>query len=630
MTITMNSRVKTVTALAIAIAAISAGAMTLVMASHPNAPSNSYLSTFSSYEELSSYLRSTSDSRLYYGNGSEFALNEGSAATDARSQTSYSKTNVQVQGVDEDDTMKTDGRYLYISSGDRVSIVEAYPPENLRNVSVIEAEDLEPAAQENSTVWISGLFVYPGKLIVIGYLQSQYPWLLREDVSAYIQPATFSPRATVYVFDVTNASDPRLELSVGVSGYPTTARMMDNFVYLIDQVSVWQYNDQILVPKLWQNGVASDLELNKIMYDPTAEYPSAFVNVLGVDITNGDSECKSIIAGYASTVYMSHQSLYVTFQKWSGDVFLVNETAAPEEESGTRTTIYKLLVDELTMEPVAKGEVRGWLLNQFSMDENAGNLRVATTTGWGTEALNSVYVLGANLTIVGELADLAPTERIYAARFIGDTLYLVTFRQIDPLFVIDLRDPTNPKVLGELVMPGFSTYLHPVDETHVLGIGQENWSVKISLYDVSDPKNPVEQSKFVLETTSYTLAAWDYKAVLFDLSKELLVIPVESYAMFNDTYGAQYTSGAYVFRVSIEDGISLRGFISHDMSSYYWSYWSSWVQRSAFIGDYLYTISYSLVKVNSLLDLSEIGSLVYYVPSWTYPTYYDGTTVAAP
>jgi len=627
MTINMNSKLKAVMALAIAVTAVSAGAITLVMANHPNTLSDSFLSTFRSYEELSSYLKSTRDSRLFYGNGSEYAMNEGATSTDARSQTPYSKTNVQVQGVDEDDTMKTDGRFLYISSGDRVSIVEAYPPENLRNVSVIEAKDLEATAQENSTVWISGLFVYPGKLIVIGYLQNYYPWIVREDASVYIQPASFEPRATVYVFDITNASDPRLEMSVGVSGYPTTARMIGDFVYLIDQAYVWQYNDQVLVPKLWQNGVGSDLELSNIMYDPTAVYPSAFVNVLAVDITNGDSECKSIIAGYASTVYMSHQSLYVSFQKWSGDVILVNDTATPEDESGTRTTIYKLAVDELSMEPVARGEVKGWLLNQFSMDESAGNLRVATTTGWGSESLNSVYVLGANLTIVGVLTDLAPSESIYAARFIGDILYLVTFRQIDPLFVIDLRDPTNPKVLGELVMPGFSTYLHPVDETHVLGIGQENWSVKISLFDVSDPMNPVEQSKFVLETTSYSLAGWDHKAVLFDLSKELLVIPVESYTIFNDTYGAKYTSGAYVFRVSIEDGISLRGFVTHDMPSYYWS---GWVQRSAFIGDYLYTISYSLLKVNSLLDLSEVGSLVYYVPSWMYATYDDGTTVAAP
>jgi len=237
---------------------------------------------------------------------------------------------------------------------------------------------------------------------------------------------------------------------------------------------------------------------------------------------------------------------------------------------------------------------------------------------------NSVFVLDPNLNIIGELNDIAPTERIYSTRFVDDTLYMVTFRQVDPLFVIDLSDPTHPRIAGELEMPGFSNYLHPVDATHVLGIGSESNNVKVSLYDVSDPTAPVEQSKFVLDFSySGSDAQYDHKAVLFDLEKELLVIPLYGYGVDSqDSNGsvwmtASYISGALCLRVSLSDGISFRGIIEHTSNS---GYYTESVFRSLYIGEYLYTISYSTVKASLLTDLSEVSSLIY----WSYETYRYG------
>jgi uncharacterized secreted protein with C-terminal beta-propeller domain len=186
----------------------------------------------------------------------------------------------------------------------------------------------------------------------------------------------------------------------------------------------------------------------------------------------------------------------------------------------------------------------------------------------------------------------------------------VTFRQVDPFFVIDLSVPANPRVLGQLHMPGFSSYLHPVDGTHILGIGMENSSVKISLFDVSDPKAPVELSRYTISNYSWSIALWDYKCILFDSEKELLVVPVTAYG--NLSY-YDWRSSAYVFNVSAGDGVMLRGIVDHGNGTV--------ISRSMYIGDYLYTVSDSMIKVNSLIDLSEIAQLVYrtWSDEWRMP-----------
>jgi uncharacterized secreted protein with C-terminal beta-propeller domain len=260
---------------------------------------------------------------------------------------------------------------------------------------------------------------------------------------------------------------------------------------------------------------------------------------------------------------------------------------------------------------------------------------------------NNVYVLDDGLKVVGKLEGLAPGEKIYSARFMGNRAYLVTFKKIDPLFVVDLKDPENPKVLGELKIPGFSDYLHPYDENHIIGVGKDAvdegsfaWyqGVKIGLFDVSDPGNPVEISNYVIGdrgTDSYVLN--DHKAFLFSREKNLLVLPI-SLAKIDENkypegvppnaYGDFVWQGACVFNVSTGNGFVFKCGITHrenynvDYSyppfiSYLYPYSADYlVKRSLYIGDVIYTVSDKLIKMNNLDNLSEINEIT--LPGYIY------------
>jgi inhibitor of cysteine peptidase len=309
-----------------------------------------------------------------------------------------------------------------------------------------------------------------------------------------------------------------------------------------------------------------------------------------------------------------------------------------------KTIINKFSIDGLDVEFVAQGNVLGNVLNQFSMDEFDGYFRIATTTGnsWDEKnpQENHLYVLNDDLDIVGKLDDLAPNERIYSARFMGDKAYLVTFKNIDPLFVIDLSNPKNPEVLGELKIPGYSDYLHPYDETHLIGIGKDTESfkvewgdgervipsgVKLALFDVSDLSNPkVIDSVVIGDRGTQSDALYDHKAFLFDKNKDIMVLPI-TVAKIDEskypegieswTYGDYVFMGAYVYGVDLEDGFSLKAKITHldsDLKSleYYLEY-DKKIQRSLYINDVLYTLSQSKIMANDMSnDFEDIKSII--------------------
>jgi uncharacterized secreted protein with C-terminal beta-propeller domain len=305
-----------------------------------------------------------------------------------------------------------------------------------------------------------------------------------------------------------------------------------------------------------------------------------------------------------------------------------------------KTVLHRIHIENGEISIAADGEVTGYVLNQFSMDEYEGYFRIATTSQMTSfpekpspilHLQNNVYILNMDLDIVGKLENIAPGENIHSARFMGDICYLVTFRKVDPLFVINLSDPHNPEILGELEITGYSDYLHVYDGSHVIGVGKEtvgaeegdfSWyqGVKISLFDVTDVTEPIELAKYEIGnrgTDSPVLR--DHKAFLFDKEKNILVIPV-SVAEIDESqypngvppyaYGEIVWQGAYVFTISLtlEEKIMLRGNITHvengdvHNNSYH-------ITRTLYMGEVLYTISESKIKMNSLLDLSEINEL---------------------
>jgi inhibitor of cysteine peptidase len=215
-----------------------------------------------------------------------------------------------------------------------------------------------------------------------------------------------------------------------------------------------------------------------------------------------------------------------------------------------------------------------------------------------------------SLNIVGELPNLAPGERIYSARFMSDRCYLVTFKQVDPFFVIDLSNPTEPKVLGYLKIPGFSGYLHPYDENHIIGIGKQDNNVKLSLFNVTNVTAPTETAKFIVSGDwSDSTVLTDHKAFLFDKSKQLLALPVSISFMDSRYYTKNYWQGAYVFNITLSDGFVLRGNVTHQENSV--GGWESGyrVKRALYIENVLYTMSDKKMKMNNLEDLALLNDI---------------------
>jgi len=602
------------------------------------------------------------------------AEKSGVDSSDGASAQDYSQTNIQVQGVDEPDIVKNDGKYIYTISSGNVVIINAFPPESMDLVGKIEIKN--PI----------NLFIKENQLIIFS---NQYSGVEGSLVSIY---------------DVSDKSNPELIKEIEVNGYYVDARMIENHIYLISN-RYTGYGDVVL-PYLMVDGVQEKIAATDISYFPYPDSGYSFTSILSVNIEDYTYDSETYLLGSSYTIFVSEDNIYLTGSKRlknedyfgelveevllpilpekqkseikdlldSDDPFYIvqreinevvedysmsltgkekaefdNELSERFEEFSIslqkrleQTIIHKIKIDEGQIEYLNNGAVPGYVLNQFSMDEHEGYFRIATTTGnsWGrSDSLNHMYVLDENLKIVGEVEDLAKGERIYSVRFLGDRAYMVTFRQVDPLFVVDLTDPTNPEVLGQLKVTGYSSYLHPYDENHVIGIGKEATEegrvqgLKIALFDVSDVENPIERAKYeVKQQWSDSNALYDHKAFLFDKEKELLVLPVSYSVEVGVSEGPwrypiyNYWQGAYVFNIN-EEEISVRGKVAHsenEKQDYSWLYQ---IQRSLYMDDTLYTISSQLVKANNLDTLEEINSVELPVPDYRdYPIleYGDG------
>jgi inhibitor of cysteine peptidase len=256
------------------------------------------------------------------------------------------------------------------------------------------------------------------------------------------------------------------------------------------------------------------------------------------------------------------------------------------------TGIVKVALDSLNV--TANGNIPGRPLNQFSLDEYQDNLRIATTVGgnwWGiglinsaSESANDVYILDKNLNQIGAIKDLGLTERIYSARFIEDKGYLVTFRQTDPFFVLDLSNPNNPKKAGELKIPGFSSYLHPLAKNMILGVGQENSRVKLSIFDVSNPTNPSELNKYNLDEY-WTEVSNNHHAFLQDADHQIFFLPG--------------SKGGYVFSYN-DNKLSLQKAASDIVA-----------KRALYINDYLYIIGENKLVVLNEKTWEKVNQLDY-------------------
>jgi len=591
-------------------------------------PGPSEISRFSSYQELKEFVNvNTQDKGMLVTPGRFWAgaaEEEGDASAPAASD--HSTTNIQVAGVDEADIVKTDGEYIYVVSGNKTIIVKAYPPEQAQIVSQIELEGI-----------IMGIFVNGDRLVLFEQEMPYYVYYddvpaVKESYMPYVSPQIF-----IKVYDVSDRENPQLQREISANGQYVSSRMIGDYAYVVTNEPVYEEEGEVNLPEIHCGGNETEVSATDIYYSNVSDYYYMYTTIIAVNTQNDAQEptYETILLGASSNLYVSLSNVYLTFPVWGTDIL------GREVWDSPKTSIHRLHIAGAEMDYVASGEVPGMVLNQFSMDEYDGYFRVATTT-YGETTGNHVYILDMDLNIVGSLENLAPGEMIYAARFMGERGYMVTFRQVDPLFVIDLSDPTNPRELGYLKVTGYSDYLHPYDENHLIGIGKETteegdfaWyqGVKISLFDVSDVSNPQEIDKLEIgDRGSDSPVLWDHKAFLFDKSRNLMVIPVLE-AKVDETkysaeelawaYGEPVYQGAYVFHVSVDGGISLQGRITHieniaDPEKEYYYYYSPFaVERSLYIEDVLYTISQAKIKMNNLEDLGYINEVLLPNSSWT-------------
>lgn len=609
----------------------------------------------------------------------------------------YSKTNVQVEGVDEADIIKTDGKHIFALVKNSLYVIDAYPANNMNILSKIEFKSRP-----------QDIYINDGKLVVFGY---DNDILERSRSLNFIRRNSFT---FVKVFDLSDPKKPTQVRDLDLEGTYTNSRMIGDYVYFITTSYNHYYIDnEPVLPRILEDGnvIPNACSGNEKCFVPDVYYfdmPYSsynFTSITAVNIADNSQDVTGDVYLLSSgqNIYSSLSNMYITYTKYLSEYELEMEMTkemvlpklsekdrekvgsieavenyilSPQEkqnkvlgiiqrhiqnlpiseqeklenelEIGMRaryediskelekTVIHKIAINKGDLEYVTYGEVTGHVLNQFSMDESEGYFRIATTKNrnWSrfseveTKSYNNMYILDENLEIVGGIEGLAQDERIYSVRFMQDRAYMVTFKQTDPLFVIDLSTPSDPIVLGELKIPGFSSYLHPYDKNTLIGIGKDTEEkengrvitkgIKISLFDVSDVKDPKEADTYVLgDSGSDSIALNDHKAFLFSREKNLMVIPATTRETINGVSGSRTTfSGGAVFSITA-DKIELRGRIDHNSENYvadtdYWmgyNYYDNTVKRSLYIDDVLYTFSNNFIKANDLKDLSEIKDL---------------------
>jgi len=595
----------------------------------------------------------------------------------------YSTTNVQVENVDEPDYLKNDAKYVYIVSKNTLSIIDAYPAESAKLVLKI-ALDIESQYIQNMFLNDDRLVIfYNGQsqdeiiplfdfiprpsynpvthALIVDVTDKEKPEILKD----YTIDGHFRDARMIgdYAYFVTNSNidyqHPRLPIIMERS---ELVMVPDAFYF--DNIERFSNFNTLTAIDIFGDTINSETFLmgysgtiyvseNNFYLTYQQNLPYGFyensnrdrffdvvVPLLPAEIQEqiktiqNDSSLSS--ARQWSEISDVMQDSYNQMSKSQKESLFdkireaLNEYDTRIQEESRKTIIHKISIDEGNLEYIAKGSVPGRLLNQFSMDEHDDRFRIATTVEYytqykGTIRSNAVYVLDEDLKVVGGLDEIAPDESIFSARFMGDRLYLVTFQQIDPFFVIDLSSDT-PKILGELKIPGFSNYLHPYDEDHVIGVGRDTkeigsgrvqqLGVKIALFDVSDVSDPIVIDDFIIgDSSTHSEALNNHKAFFFDKKKNILSIPISSDVKSLDgisdakMIAPDYNrwNGFYVFGLDTKDGINLKGTVTHsDNDSRYYGMGNS---RTFYIEEVLYTASDLYLKMNSINNLDDINSI---------------------
>ncbi len=610
----------------------------------------------------------TSDCLRYASAGNGLAVSDSaSTGSTAARPSSVSTTNNQVASVDEADQVKTDGEYIYLVQGSELRIVKAWPAEGAQLVS-----------RFTFTGQAKKLFVQGNRaLVYVSQARSNLAgsgalWMRSQGSDCtYGYDCDFSGDGTatqLIVFDITDRAAPKLVRQIDAPGSLIAARRIGNAVHTVLSIAelgvpqLETYYNSVCGSPLTGDALAAEVEKIEAIrarnnaaidasvfdvsvlaregdralsatdcsdfYKETVGTGTGVTTVLSLDMVQDGAPKLANIVSRAGAVYASAASLYVSVRQTPGGS--VWYTGVPAEEA---STVHRFNIGETPNITgyVGSGIVPGHVLNQFSMDEFEGVLRIATSKGRVPDPdVNSVVSVlrteGASLNVVGQVGGIAPTEDVRSVRFQGPRGYLVTFKKTDPLFVLDLADPTKPAVVGELKIPGFSTYMHPLDSTHLLALGYEADEqgtfayfngIQLQIFDVTQPTQPTLLQKKVYGTRgSSSSALTDHLGFTFLPDRELLTLPINiCEGGGNGSYGTLAFSGVVALNVDIAEGFTELGRLEEPYAAQYsefqygqagadwWTDSNSVVQRTVVMDDYLYAISDNRLRIQRLSAL---------------------------
>ena len=518
----------------------------------------------------------------------------------------YSETNVQVKGVDEADIVKTDGSYIYYVAGNQLNILKA----DGANTQLVSSTSL--SADDSWWGYNSELFVLGTRLMVI---TQSYNTVWINDANGGYQNNTDQTSAVIY--DISNPAKPVQVVSLGQSGSYVSARMIGDYVYLVTSQYIYspvKGTPVTYIPATYV-GAETKLLMPTDLYVGGNPQSAAYTVVGSINLKSGANftSAKAVFGG-TSQVYANAEHLLLAISQYNEDVLPI----APDKDgknvqitNGSSSTDLVLLgLAEGQITKLASGSVPGSLLNQFSMDEYKGAFRIVTTVDswqqliytdgvdtydYNSATTNALYTLDQNLSVLGKIENLAKDETVQSVRFDGTIGYFVTFRQVDPLFAVDLSDPAAPRILDSLKIPGFSEYLHVFQDNLLLGIGYNAdedsgglQGVKLSMFDTSDKTNVKEIAKANVDA-SWTIVGSNHKAILVDGEKNLIAFPADS--------------NYFIYRYTADKGFTLAAKVSMTADL------SSWNLRGLFIGDNFYVLGDSGVTIISLSDFTVIGTV---------------------
>lgn len=519
-----------------------------------------------SYKEIRKYIEASEKEETAKGSTKEQLL-----CADATGD--YSNTNVRQEGVDEADVAKTDGRYLYVleDDGDYVSIVDTKT--NMKKISEIKAP-------KDETIEEFYLIEKNKKVVMICSNSSDDDYEDVEDVTRSSLISKQTEGTQVVTYDVQDKKHPKKVGKVSQSGEYESSRISDGYLYLFSNYWVPE-NWKKKHPETYIPYVDDSLMKAKDICLPDGMKGCMYEIISAIDLKHPDKIADSkAIFSEGGDAYVSNKNIYYYEEEWTGN---------GKQE---KTLLRKLSYKKGKLAVVAQKTFRGYLNDSFSIDEYDGYLRMVVTRG----RTNAVYVLDQKLKLTGKITNLAKDERVYSARFLGDTGYFVTYKETDPLFSVDLSNPKNPKILGRLKIPGFSNYLHFYGEDKLLGIGMNvdkkgdvTDGVKLSMFDISDKKNVKEEHKYTLKDVYSTDVEWDYKAALIDVEKNIIGFPA----------GGENRQMYYLFSYTEE-----KGFQCNMKEKIYGS--DALSTRGIYIKDRLYVIHGNVLKAYSLKTYKKV------------------------